>query len=73
MHTQSTDLNGRPVAAIPAICERKLDMTVLIDAGKTPATNVGVVKRRSRSTRQMFFDARRKFAIFEFDAVPIAK
>jgi hypothetical protein len=59
MRTQSANrINGRTLAAVPAICERKLDMTVLNGCGKTPATNVGALKRRTRSTRQMIFDTR---------------
>lgn len=38
MHDQSLDrMNGRTLAAVPAICERKLDMTVLKNAGDMPA------------------------------------
>jgi hypothetical protein len=29
MPAQSTDLNGRTLAALHVVCERKLDMTVL--------------------------------------------
>ena len=37
MRTQSANrTNGRTLAAVPAICERKLDMTVLNDAGRLP-------------------------------------
>lgn len=37
MHPQSTNrINGRRLAAVPAICERKLDMTVLKSAGGFP-------------------------------------
>jgi hypothetical protein len=53
----SNRINGRALSAVPAICERKLDMTVLNDAGNIPATNVGALKRRSRSTRQMIFES----------------
>jgi hypothetical protein len=74
MHTQSLNrLIGWTLLAALAVCERKLDMTVLDMREGFPRRSVGVAKRRSRSFRQMIFDARCKFAIFGFGAAAIAK